>query len=62
MIQDALNYLRADDDWTRTVLIGGILSLLGVLVVPTLLVFGYLVRVLRGTMHGKLPRPARSAR
>jgi hypothetical protein len=58
MIQDALNYLRADDDWTRTVLIGGILSLLGVLVVPTLLVFGYLVRVLRGTMHGDDRPPA----
>jgi len=52
MIQDALNYLRTDDDWTRTVLIGGILSLLGVLVVPTILVLGYLVRVLRETMHG----------
>lgn len=52
MIQDALNYLRTDDNWTRTVLIGGILSLLGVLVVPTVLVLGYLVRVLRGTMHG----------
>lgn len=58
MIQDALNYLRTDDDWTRTVLIGGILSLLGVLVVPTLLVFGYLVRVLRGTMHGDDRPPA----
>lgn len=51
MIQDALNYLRTDDEWTKTVLIGGILSLLGMLVVPAILVFGYLVRVLRGTMH-----------
>ena len=58
MIQDALGYLRTDDDWTRTVLIGGILSLLGVLIVPTILVGGYLVRVLRRTMHGDDRPPA----
>ena len=52
MIQDALGYPRTGDDWTKTVLIGGILSLLGVLVVPTVLVLGYLVRVLERTMHG----------
>jgi hypothetical protein len=54
MIRDALYYLR-DDDWTRTVLIGGILSLLGFLVVPTILVLGYLVGVLRGTMDDADP-------
>ena len=52
MIQDALDYPRTGDDWTKTVLIGGILSLLAVLVVPTVLVLGYLVRVLERTMHG----------
>ena len=52
MIQDALEYPRTGDDWTKTVLIGGILSLLGVLVIPTILVLGYLVRVLERTMHG----------
>lgn len=52
MIQDALRYPQTGDDWTRTVLIGGILSLLGALVVPTVLVLGYLVRVLDRTMHG----------
>ena len=52
MIQDALEYPRTGDDWTKTVLIGGILSILGVLVVPTVLVLGYLVRVLERTMHG----------
>ena len=52
MIQDALEYPRTGDDWTKTVLIGGILSLLGVLVVPTILVLGYLVRVLERTMRG----------
>jgi hypothetical protein len=52
MIQDALDYPRTGDDWTKTVLIGGILSLLGVLVIPTILVLGYLVRVLKRTMRG----------
>jgi hypothetical protein len=52
MIQEALEYPRTGDNWTRTVLIGGILSLLGVLVVPTILVLGYLVRVLERTMRG----------
>lgn len=58
MIRDALDYPRAGDDWTGTVLIDGILSLLGVLVVPTILVVGYLVRVLRRTMHGDDRPPA----
>ncbi|QIB74772.1 DUF4013 domain-containing protein [Halogeometricum borinquense] len=52
MINESLNYLRNDEDWVKTVLIGGILSLLGVLIVPTILVAGYLVRVIRRTMHG----------
>jgi hypothetical protein len=53
MISESLQYLRNDEEnWVKTVLIGGILSLLGVLVVPTLLVAGYLVRVIRSTMHG----------
>lgn len=53
MISESLNYLRNDEEgWVRTVLIGGVLSLLGVLIVPTILVAGYLVRVVRATMHG----------
>jgi hypothetical protein len=52
MISDSLDYLRTSDDWVKTVVIGGFLALLGVFVVPTMLVAGYLVRVLRATMHG----------
>ncbi|MDS0294830.1 DUF4013 domain-containing protein [Halogeometricum luteum] len=53
MISESLTYLRNDEEgWIRTVLIGGILSLLGFLVVPTILVAGYLVRVVRATMRG----------
>ncbi|WP_144900828.1 DUF4013 domain-containing protein [Halobellus captivus] len=52
MIQQSLQYLRNDEDkWVTTVLIGGILSLLSALVIPTFLVLGYLVRVVRGTMY-----------
>jgi hypothetical protein len=57
MIQDSLQYLRNDENWVTTVLIGGILSLLGVLIVPTLFVLGYLVQVVRGTMHGEEQPP-----
>lgn len=52
MIREALDYPRTDENWTTTVLIGGLLGLLGVLVVPAFLVSGYLVRVLDRTMRG----------
>jgi hypothetical protein len=52
MINDSLNYLRNGDDWLKTLLIGGVLGLLGVLIVPTFAVYGYLMRVLRRTMRG----------
>jgi hypothetical protein len=52
MISKSLTYLRESDEWVKTVVIGGLLTFLGFLVVPTVLVAGYLVRVLRGTMHG----------
>jgi len=52
MITESLTYLRESDGWVKTVVIGGLLTFLGFLVVPTVLVAGYLVRVLRATMHG----------
>jgi len=59
MIQQSLQYLRNDEDsWITTVLVGGILSLLGALVIPAILVLGYFVRVLRETMHGSEQPPA----
>ncbi|MFC4359052.1 DUF4013 domain-containing protein [Halobium salinum] len=53
MIENSLNYLRNGDDWVKTLLIGGVLGLLGVLIVPTFIVYGYLMRVLRATMRGE---------
>ena len=52
MLGDAFSYLRRDDGWLRTVLIGGVLLLLSPLFLPTLVVQGYLVRVLRGVVGG----------
>ncbi|WP_152041022.1 DUF4013 domain-containing protein [Salinigranum salinum] len=50
MIEDSIRYLRTSEEWVKTVLIGGVLTLLGFLIVPLFLVIGYYVRVLRGTM------------
>ncbi|WP_318569252.1 DUF4013 domain-containing protein [Salinigranum marinum] len=52
MIEESLRYLRSSDDWIKTVLLGGVLTLFGFLLVPLFAVFGYYVRVLRGTMRG----------
>jgi hypothetical protein len=46
MFSDALSFPRRGDDWLSTLLVGGILTLLGVFVLPALVVQGYLVRVL----------------
>ncbi|MFC6724278.1 DUF4013 domain-containing protein, partial [Halobium palmae] len=53
MLTDSLDYLREGDDWVKTLLIGGVLGLLVVLVVPMFVVYGYLMRVLRIRMRGE---------
>jgi len=57
MLGDAISYPRQGDDWLKTVLIGGVLSLLGFLVVPLFLVTGYLVRVLRSAAYDEAEPP-----
>ena len=52
MISESINYLRNGEDWVKTVLIGGVLGLLSILIIPTFLVIGYLLRVVRATMRG----------
>ena len=52
MITESLTYLRTSDDWVQTVLIGGLLTFFGFLLIPAVFAAGYLVRVLRATMHG----------
>jgi hypothetical protein len=52
MITESIDYLRNGEDWVKTLLIGGVLSLLSALVIPTFFVLGYVLRVLRKTMRG----------
>ncbi|WP_416841149.1 DUF4013 domain-containing protein [Haloferax sp. DFSO52] len=52
MISESINYLRNGEDWVKTVLIGGVLGLLSILIIPSFIVIGYLLRVVRATMRG----------
>jgi hypothetical protein len=51
-VEAALRYPAGGDDPVRTVGIGGVLSLLSVLIVPLVLLAGDVVRVLGHTMAG----------
>lgn len=57
MLSEALEFPRADDDWLKTVLIGGVLSFLGFLIIPAIIVNGYLLRVLRAGVEGERTPP-----
>jgi hypothetical protein len=57
MIEEAINYPRSGDDALTTILIGGVLGLLAVLVVPIFLLFGFTVRVLRSVEAGEETPP-----
>jgi len=46
-LERVVTYPTNSDDWIKTVLIGGVLTLLSVLIVPAFLVYGYVVRALR---------------
>ncbi|KAB1188201.1 MULTISPECIES: DUF4013 domain-containing protein [Haloferax] len=52
MLSESINYLRNGEDWVKTVLIGGVLGLLSFLIIPSFIVIGYLLRVVRTTMRG----------
>lgn len=57
MIEEAINYPRDGDDALTTILIGGVLGLLSVLVVPVFLLLGFSVRVLRSVEAGEETPP-----
>lgn len=57
MIQDSVEYLKDSEGGVRTVVIGGLLSLFAFLIVPALIVQGYLVRVLEQTERGETEAP-----
>jgi hypothetical protein len=52
MISSSLDYLRDSDNVVMTVFIGGLLLLTSPLIVPSILVLGYVSRVLRQTADG----------
>lgn len=57
-IEVILRYPTRRDDWVKTVLIGGALSLLSFLVIPAVLVSGYVLAVIRTNAEGGDSPPA----
>lgn len=58
MLGDALSYPRNSSDWIPTILIGGVLSVLGVFILPIFVVQGYLLRVMRSAAKGEEAAPS----
>jgi hypothetical protein len=52
MLEASLTYLRDGDDAVTTAVIGGLLLLASPLIIPSVLIFGYLTRVVRRTADG----------
>jgi hypothetical protein len=52
MLTEALEFPFESDDWLQTVLIGGVLPLLSFLILPGILVNGYLLRAVRAGVQG----------
>ena len=57
MLSEAFAFPRRDDGWLETVLIGGVLSFLGFLIIPAIFVNGYLLRVTRAAVEGESEPP-----
>lgn len=58
MLGDAIAFPRSGDDWISTLLIGGVLSLLSLLVLPAFILQGYLVRVLQAAANNEQEAPS----
>lgn len=58
MIEGAFTYPTDRDDWIKTLLIGGVLTFLGFLLIPLFVVYGYLVRSIRDSVEGESEPPA----
>jgi len=57
-LESIATYPTNRDNWITTVLIGGVLLLLGFLLVPLVFVYGYVVRVIKDTSEGDSEPPA----
>lgn len=58
MLGDAFDFVRDSDDWLPTTLIGGLLSVFSFLILPGLIVQGYLIRVMRDAAGGESEAPS----
>jgi len=58
MLEDAISYPRQSEESTRTIAIGGLLTVFAFLVLPVLFMLGYVVRVLRTSVDGEAEPPA----
>lgn len=56
-IEAVLRYPTRREDWVTTLLIGGVLTLFSVLVVPAIVVSGYVLAVIRGRTVGEQAPP-----
>jgi len=56
-LEQVVTYPTNSDDWLKTVLIGGALTLFSFLIVPAFPVYGYVIRVLRGGIEGREDPP-----
>ena len=58
MLSDALWFLKRSDDWVATTIIGGVLSLLSVLILPAFVLQGYFVRAMQAAARGDDAAPS----
>ncbi|MFW6153547.1 MAG: DUF4013 domain-containing protein [Halobacteriota archaeon] len=56
-LEDVITYPMEQEDWVKTVIIGGVLIFLSFLIVPMFLVYGYLVRTIRGSLGDETEPP-----
>lgn len=55
---ELLTYPMEREDWPKTVLIGGVLSFFGFLLLPLFIVYGYVVRTINESLAGNPEPPA----
>ena len=58
MLGDAISFPANSDDWIPTLVIGGLLMALSILVLPAFVVLGYYVRVLDRAARGETEAPS----
>lgn len=57
MFNESIRYLKDSDDAAMTILVGGLLIIFGFLIIPALIVQGYVIRVLRRVSDGDTDAP-----